>query len=609
MDPIQAFRLQQIRHGGTDTSLVALRESSPSWGVAFDMFDKDGDGSLSYEESVQAFQHILGGKLAQLPSHKLREAFDQYRQLGYSGIDFKAFHQIVKDVSRYMADTPMWQKLEGEAEEEQQRQQKLDALEQRRPQEPDVYQICGIKKTQELKDLELKKEQALERARAAAKWRAAGQAVIESQKVVRRLGAARLASSVQRSTIQDAGSSGSRKLERAASPSQRVDKLGLERGASIDLPTDIPELKFRGYGSACFALSFSPDGSRLAGGYFDGCLRIFDVDTKSQIHTLSLEHPHEVGVRQYDNDEVEIANQRGRNTLAESDVAITNVCWVPNSRPSILASVDTAGTIGLWDLTKGRAPHVLSKVPGNAELNALAFSQGGGRMLVGGQECFLKLYDLGAAGSLRQVQTLGQWSGLGRIAGHTLKVLSLRIDPVCPDVFVSGGLDKQALLWDLRVGGNPAAVLQGTEISGDALDISRDGTTLLVGSHRKDNPLQLFDLRMLSPRLGEVTACCSYQWSGEVSESERQVQGPSCLLFAAAWDAFANTLIAAAGEKEGMGQIFRRPPPGSKQALKVVARVHGNGGAVYSAAVSEDARVAAFGGADGSLRLCDLRDA
>jgi WD40 repeat protein len=429
---------------------------------------------------------------------------------------------------------------------------------------------------------------------------------------VKRLGVAGLASRAQRSTIQDVGGSSNSNisggLEKAGSAADKASSFMVAKGKTIDLPTDIPELKFRGYGSACFALSFSPDGSRLAGGYFDGCLRIFDVDSQSQVHTLSLARPHDVGVMRYEEGQVQRANQRGSSTLTQPDVAITNVRWIPLARPAILASVDSAGAIGMWDLTKGRVPQLLTKVvTETGELHALDFSRDSTKLLVAGQDCAVKVYDVAMGGGLQKAQTLGQWSGLGKIAGHTLKVLSLRADPACHEVFVSGGLDKQALLWDLRVGESPAAVIQGTELSGDALDICRDGTTLLVGNHRKNSPLQLFDLRMLSPRPGELRACHSYQWSGDVSEAESMATGACCLLFSAAWDAFSNNMIVAAGEKEGMGQIFRRQQSCSETGLEVVARVHGNGSALYSAAMSEDARTAAFGGADGSIRMCDLR--
>lgn len=41
-------------------------------------------------------------------------------------------------------------------------------------------------------------------------------------------------------------------------------------------------------------------------------------------------------------------------------------------------------------------------------------------------------------------------------------------------------------------------------------------------------------------------------------------------------------------------------------SLKVLATVDGRGRAVYAAAVSADAKCAAFGSADGSVRICDL---
>jgi len=300
----------------------------------------------------------------------------------------------------------------------------------------------------------------------------------------------------------------------------------------------------------------------------------------------------------------------GRTSIRSPEAAITNLRWLPMGRQSVLAAVDAAGTLGLWDFPRVQEPRNLLKISGKTELNALAFSHDGSKLFVAGKERAVKIYDVasGLAVGVTERQVLGDnWSGLGRIMGHTSKVLSLCSDPSCSDVFMSGGFDKQVLLWDLRTGTSPAAVIKGTELGGDALDLSRDGRTLFAASHRVESPLQLFDLRMLSPRLKEVVASSSYRWCGSAAGLEKGGgQGDSCMVFSAAWDAFNGTIVAA-GEKDSVGQVFRRPQQDPFKPLEVVATFQSSGCAMYAAAVSDDARNAAFGGADGSVRISDLR--
>ena len=109
---------------------------------------------------------------------------------------------------------------------------------------------------------------------------------------------------------------------------------------------------------------------------------------------------------------------------------------------------------------------------------------------------------------------------------HGLKIMSIRSVPAQQHIFLSGSMDRSLsslspkvlarsiLIWDARSGRAPIGWMGGIDISGDSLDISRDGYTLLVGSHRSVNPLQLFDLRMLKDETKGVStqAFQSYQW-------------------------------------------------------------------------------------------------
>mmetsp|Transcript_84693 Transcript_84693/g.238286 ORF Transcript_84693/g.238286 Transcript_84693/m.238286 type:complete len:612 (+) Transcript_84693:92-1927(+) len=609
MEATNSMQVRADKLGYKLKTIQDLQKGNIGWAVAFDMVDKAGDGFLTAEESLHAFRKISGGSSAQIPEMKFKQLFEDVRLPGCHSVDFRSFHQIITDATRYMVENPQWERLEEDACEEQRHQARRDERARKQADDGDLYKILGITKCKDIKEMECRKEQALERAQAASKLRYQGLRVLEAQRVVCRMCALKLTELARPATIEEVtGNIGASSSQKTVM--RRLSGTGgrLERGSTIDLPTDIPDLKFRGIGSACFTLRFSPDGSQLAAGYFDGFLRIFDATRGCQLNTMSLARPSRVDVHNFDSAAVEKANRDGTATLTQHDDAITNLRWMPQGLKSIVATVDTAGTLGLWDLTKGRQPSVLDKVASSSELNALAFSRDGERVLVAGQSRSITVYQV-KGGNLVESAVLGsEWSGLGRIAAHRLKVLSLSANPACPDVFVSGGLDKQILVWDLRAGSAPVAVLSGTELSGDALDMSRDGMTLLAGSHRIDRPLQLFDMRLLSPRPTEVRAMSSYEWSGSTSMSQSGGKADdSCMLFSASWDAVDNRIIAAAGERDSLGRVFRRPVAGSEKPLEVLTTVSARGGAIYASAVSEDARYAAFGGTDGSVQFCDLR--
>merc|ERR1719436_1749276 len=162
---------------------------------------------------------------------------------------------------------------------------------------------------------------------------------------------------------------------------------------------------------------------------------------------------------------------------------------------------------------------------------------------------------------------------------------------------------------------------RGAELCGDSLDVSNDGNTLLVGSHRSEAPLQLYDLRALvsdlvaaeaprglpSHREGrDGSVLASYEWRGNEDLSVGAKKASSrCLLLSAAWDS-DNAFVAAAGENENAARVFARPQA-PDEPLQVVGTLTGQSHAFYSAAMTEDGRGVAFGCADGAVALLELQ--
>ena len=70
----------------------------------------------------------------------------------------------------------------------------------------------------------------------------------------------------------------------------------------------------------------------------------------------------------------------------------------------------------------------------------------------------------------------------------------MKWDPSNPNICASGGWDNTIQIYDVRKKG-PAASWYGPHVCGDAIDFRADGHTLLTGSYRQEDVLELWDLR------------------------------------------------------------------------------------------------------------------
>lgn len=418
----------------------------------------------------------------------------------------------------------------------------------------------------------------------------------------------------------------------------------LSNSRQIQLPDSLPQVRALGKRNAgCNSLRFSPDGSQLAGGFFDGGVRVFDVDKGSETFCMNL--PKFKGGSVKSAEEREREKERlaamGEDEGSPSTVAfdrqlsdksqamdvdqdvddhlrqrvmkkwepVTNIRWQPGrGKMGVIASVDTQGALSLWDAPRGkdhRPPSCIGSVETGSAMTSVMFNCDGSSVACGGAERVIKLYDCEVdmgKGSLAPTQEFGKKVDFGgNITGHALKIVSLCADPTNPKVFASAGLDRHVLIWDMRCGGDPQHHIYGPELAGDAMDISRDGYSLLTGSHRSKNPIEIYDLR----KSADAEPTVSYSWRGNEEASEGGGRWTTCLLFGAQWDEWENKTIVACGENENLARVFDRSAD-EGDPLRIVGTMRGKGQPFWSSAISGDGRTAAFGAADGAVCMVDI---
>jgi len=80
------------------------------------------------------------------------------------------------------------------------------------------------------------------------------------------------------------------------------------------------------------------------------------------------------------------------------------------------------------------------------------------------------------------------------VDGHINRIFALKFDPVNPFVLYSGSWDCYVLVNDLREKKKIGDIL-GPYICGEAIDVSKDGHQLLIGSYQSENYLGVYDIR------------------------------------------------------------------------------------------------------------------
>ena len=239
-----------------------------------------------------------------------------------------------------------------------------------------------------------------------------------------------------------------------------------------------------GHSNSVYALSFSPDGSRLASGSGDKTLKLWDVATGVPIATLEG-HTHSITSLSFSPNGSRLASGSYDNTVrlwGDAPIAtlkghsdfITSLSFSPDS--SRLASGSDDSTVRLWDGSTGEP---ITTLDGHSSaVTSVSFSPDGSRLASGSDDTTVRLWN-----SSTGVPT-------ATLGGHSRSVTSLSFSPDGSRL-ASGSDDGTVILWDSSTGGRLIATLEGHSDFVMSLSFTPDGSRLTSGSY--DNKVILWD--------------------------------------------------------------------------------------------------------------------
>lgn len=215
-----------------------------------------------------------------------------------------------------------------------------------------------------------------------------------------------------------------------------------------DLNTKKVLASLSGHSQAVKSVAFSPDGQILATASDDKTIKLWQVETLEEICTL-LGHSH----------------------------AVKSVALSPDGQ--ILASGSWDKTIKLWDVNTGT--EICTITGHQLQVNSVAFSPDGKLLASASYDRTIRLWQISAlAGSQTELQNRPCYSLLATLSGHAWAVLTVAFSPD-GQILATGSDDNTIKLWEVNTG-QLICTLVGHSWSVVAVAFTADGETLLSAS-------------------------------------------------------------------------------------------------------------------------------
>jgi WD40 repeat protein len=409
-----------------------------------------------------------------------------------------------------------------------------------------------------------------------------------------------------------------------------------------------------GHSDVAWGLAFSPDGKTVASASRDGTVRLWDVETHKERHSISV-HPN-AGARRvsysadgkllvtcgFDNKvrlldaatgkEKAVADARNGNAAALSpDGKVLAANALPKDTPEQQRNAAVPQEVKLWDVTTAADGAITLKERAatlkgtTARILDLAFSPDGKRVASGGGQ----FQQFGEA-FVWDVQTGKQLAAFS----HRAWIEALTFTPDGKQLITGGGVQGQpgeAKLWDLTTLHVPV-VLEGHTGAVSCAAVGKDGKLLATGSW--DKTIRLWDLETnkelaVLPGHTEGIRAVAFSPDGKtlVSASEDKtiklwdvakimekggagqepvtLQGHDLPVYCVAFSPDGKTLVSGSGN-------YKQPQPGNVKVWDVETRkekatLTGHQGAVWCVAFSPDGGSFATGSGDSTVRFWDAK--
>jgi WD40 repeat protein len=289
-------------------------------------------------------------------------------------------------------------------------------------------------------------------------------------------------------------------------------------------------LTLRGHTMSVRAVSYSPDGTRIASTSYDQTVKIWDAESGAEIRTLRG-HTNIVSGASYSPDGTRLASASADFTVKVWDARmecepltlrghngpVWSVCYSPDGTRLASASYDK--TVKVWDACSGA--ELLSLRSHTSQVSAVSYSPDGTRLASASLDGTVKVWDAGSGvemltlrghntgvtalsyspdgmrlASASEDTTVKVWNAktgakMLTLHGHTSNVTTVCYSPDGRRL-ASGSRDKTVKVWDA---GNGAEVftLGGHISTVMAVSYSPDGTRLASAS--QDRTVKVWDAR------------------------------------------------------------------------------------------------------------------
>ncbi|TPX32776.1 hypothetical protein SeMB42_g07575 [Synchytrium endobioticum] len=323
--------------------------------------------------------------------------------------------------------------------------------------------------------------------------------------------------------------------------------------------------------SEIFVTCFSPDDKYLIVGLGNSAIQVYSTQTNALERTMMPPN-------------------------ADSRICCTAISFRPD-RPNsktrnVLAATYADGRLIHWHYTSGQ---LLSSVtePGNETLLAVTYKSDGSQYATAGSDAVVRIHDA----TTQKVTTRLELGTPNVSTGHINRVFSVKFHPTDVNMALSGGWDNTVQIWDLRTSVSVKSIF-GVHLSGDGLDVTDDGQSIVTGSHRRADALQLWSWKDGAPR--ETIpwtliddAPCTKLYTAQFSHCRSSTPARG----------YADTnrfILAAGGGNVCEMRMF------NALSKRCVGMAQNFGRSVYSCAVSHDERLVALGGADCALFVYEV---